>query len=788
MIDFSIFKEVSIRVKNLGLTLIKNLRVNYSSNKRQYSAEVMNNLELANPQFIKIEKMYNISNKEAKELLLETLDEKSKIENTPLVSSESNKIDRQPSSKKENKANQFLIECLEKHKKYPTFFLDKEGLFFIYKERLGIDFSKEEISFLLKSSLKNDFPYWFWSFFYREKFRNMIPLFTSAFEVDNLKIKINVIRGLSKFSDTAETIFELVKREENELVIGTAIVELHKNKETDLIQRVITNAITRKLIPDVTVNEIRGIRIQLGLVEKKFLYQVIKTGWAKEKNKSLNILSTSADKSDLTMVEELIKKEKYRETYISSLNCLSSVGFSTETSLLEKELDGVRLEEYFLQVLDTLTSINDKNILPIIFEWLKGSKSFVGRFDSGLWKINDKLEKSIISLCDEEFYEVIVKDILSQPKDENNHLWVWRQFKLLELIDKPEIIEKIRKETRLNAFKEWKDVLEKIEIREAIKNKNKELLLKVCREGNYTMKMLALRELWKITNQEEAINFNYLIEQLRSDLQERLSLITTSKCSEKIKELAKNELDYFLGENRVFYLMGNKKEIYKNYKQNETLDERDKIFYELEEDISKFERIEEEYVLSILEHRNSISYNFIKTYIGRPFGKVYDYITSDCLTEKEKSILEDMIKNNKNSLLKLIAIKGAYHGKFLDTNWLREKVLEMASKFKEELLVEDKEKEDWFVNHILYGNSMNALAIMGNINDLSLIEEAINRDINTIIGRVFYYYSYFHNNLAFGKLISLIDILEKEDEIENARETLDTLDYNWTKEVLKIKD
>lgn len=686
-----------------------------------------------------------------------------------------NKIDSQ--------TRNFLRHCLQEYKKNPSLFLDREHLFFIYKERLELDFSEEDLIFLLQSSLKSGFPYWFWSFLYREKFGNVIPLFNSAFKSENLKVRINAIIGMSKFTESSEDIAKLAMTEDDELILGTIVVTLHKLKAPDLIQRVITNAITRKLIPELDYKEIKGLRVKLGENEKKFLHEVIKSGWANEKVKALNILSITADKSDLPILEELLENESYRQTTFSVLNCIANVGFSNKAKLIEKELEDSRWEELFTQTLTTLVAIKHKDVLPKLFEWVKDTSSFTWRFSFELheWKLRDKIDDAIKKLCDKNFYEIIIKDILSYPRNEYTHLRIWRQLHLLKSIESPEIIDLIKKESRLNSYPEWQEVFWEVSLKESLQKKDKDKLLDLVKKDNYTLAMLALREVWKIVDQKEALNLQPILESLRTDLNNRLVAVANGDYSKEEKEQAERGLDYFLGENSLFY-----RNYLRRNKRNLPKDEKSTQFQKLKEDIDKFDRIEDEYIVFVLKEKNDAAAEFLVRQIGRPFESIYRGISIGWPQKKKiSSSIIEIINNCQNPLIKLEAIGAAKKSQILGDDRLREKTLEIWKEFKERLKKGQRKNDEWFTNHIVYGASIKTLATIAEVEDLPRIEEAVNRE--TVMDKNFFYYSYFYSYKSFEKLLSLFDIVTKKEERESVILALDSLDYNWTKEVLRIE-
>lgn len=778
--SFSILeiKNIFGSIKIKGLSFFKNLRV--QSSKKKYSAEEMT--------IIEEQKTVNVlvASEEQKKLFSRFMGGTgSELSVESLISPDSDGTILPVVAPVDRKIKTFLSQYLQEYRQNPTLFLDKERLFSIYKERSGVDFSEEELVFLLQSSLKNDFPCWFWSFFYREKYGNVMPLFRSAYNCNNSKIRMGVITGLNKFTDVNESIVKLAETEEDEDILGIIVIKLHKKKETDLVQRVIANALTRRIVPSFEYKPVKNLKIDLGTGEKRFLHKVIKEGWANEKNKALNVLSLAADESDLSLIEGLLESETYRETTLNTLNCIARIGKTNRIELIENELLNSKLEKYFIESLNTLIAVGHKKILPKLFDWLKDSSSFNWRFSDDLhqWQLTEKIERAILSLIDEDFYEVIIKDILSNPKNEYTNLYTWRQFNLLKETKDKKIIKLIKKEDRLSDYSEWQEVLDEIKLREISESKDKKELFDVATPNNYTAAMFSLREVWKIINQEEAINIQSILEKLRADLNLRLQSLKTGEHSQHIKELAKKELDYFLGENRVFY------KLFKSTKRDiESVEEttgKDEDFEKLNEDIEKFERIEDEYISFISKEKNEVSAKFILKNLGRPYESIYktiipDWIDADELSKKLKLIID----NDPNPLIKLNAITAAIKAKVLDKKDLRQITLKILDEFKNQLKA-NQLTDRWFVNHILYGSAINTLAYIGMVEDLPLIDEAINRE-ETIFDRTFFNYSYFHHEKSFERLLALLDILKKEGERENAIFVLDSIDYEWTKELLGI--
>ena len=545
-----------------------------------------------------------------------------------------------PTKDSKSKAKSLLKTNLVEHNKNPSYSLDVGRLIFVYGERLNIDFSKDELVFLLRSSLKSDFPFWYWCFLYREKFKEVVPLLLQGFKTIDIKVRLGIVDVLSRFTDTGDYIAKLAETEHNEIVLGAMVVKLFNNGYLDQSQRVIVNAISRRLIPCLDYRDIKTLNATLGINEKEFLYKVIKKGWPDDKVKALNILGATISEDDLPLIENLLENESYSKIELSALHCIIKIGRTNNQEFLEKELEDARSAELFIQILGALVAVKARSILPKIYGWLKDTSSISWRFLLGFdkWRLDQSLTQAIVALFDEDFYELVINDILKQPKGKYWHMFTWRQFNVLRSVNDKKIFKLIKNETRLKGVPEWKELLDGIGLQEAIPRGNKAGFVKMVTQVNYTLSMLALREVWKIVSQEEALEIRDIIESLRSDLKERLEFFAIGDYPKKIKSVAKNELDYFLGDNSIFARIG------KDPLRSRAEKDKNKPFAKLLKDIEKFERIEDEFISFILRSKNNISKAFLIGQIGRPFKSIYGAITPDWKGLQSEDI-KDSIKN-----------------------------------------------------------------------------------------------------------------------------------------------
>jgi hypothetical protein len=621
-------------------------------------------------------------------------------------------------------------------------------------------------------------------FLYREKFESVTPLLKSAFDTKDLKIKLQVVEVFGRFTDTAENIFELSQTEKDETVLGAMVVRLFKSNEESCAQRVILNAISRKLIPKLDYKDVKTLNAGLGKNEKKFLHEKIKNGWSNEKVQALNILSVTASEEDLPVLEDLIANETYRETTFSTMHCIARIGKTNNKALLEKQLEDARWEEFFMQVLDTLIAVKDINILPKLLAWLKDSSAFSWKFSSELHKyeIDRKISKGLIELIDSDFYEVIVEDILSYSSSKYRHLYVWRQFNILEDVKNKDVIELIKKETRLSEYSEWKKLLKEIVKNEAIEVKSKESLMALVGPNDYQSSLFALRELWKVIDAQEAMNLRPIIEGFRVDLDTRLKAFNDGDYPADVKELAKNNLDYFLGQNSIL------NQTYRNNGKKRDEEEKD-AFDLLLSDIRNFEIIEKEFISFVMSVKNGITKAFLIENLGRPHEAIYNSLTLDWIdtVNEIEQKLKDVVANHSNTLVKLDAIDAARRLKIMTAEETRDTILPLWFSARKELKAHGIRKSDdkWLFNHNIYYGVINIFTEIGDIVDLPFVEESINKEI--FMTRHFFRYSHFHHIVSLRTLLEILEVVKDEKERESAISTLDTLDYDWTKEVLKIK-
>lgn len=690
----------------------------------------------------------------------------------------------------------FLHKHLEENQSDNNLLLDRGGLLLIYKEREAISFTEEELIFLVQSSIKHEFPLWFWIYYYREKFGNVVPLLQKAFSHPSSKVRRGGIDALSDFLDTEDDIAKLAENESNPDVLGFIASNLLEKKNTDCVQRVIANALTRKIIPVLTEKSQQKreeTKIDLGAAEKRFLYSVINNGWSEEKTKALTILSLSTGEEDLLTLENLFEKITYSDTANLILNCFKRIGKTSKTKEIEKELLETRRQESFIALLDALVAVKYKLIFPQLLEWLRD----ISRVTNQLWgdanerKLEEKIQSAIFSLLDKDTYELLVQYILKHySPDKYGNIMSWRHFRVLrDKESNPEIISLIKAETRLVEFEPWQEVISGVELKEKTSVKNKEQLLSFITPEDTDQNLAILKEVYEIITPAQAlIDVKPLIEELRANLSTRLKSIASEEHPEEVKEIAENNLEDFLGENSFFYSLSRKRKKGSRYKIE---GEEDKIFEKLSKDIDNFNNVEKEYLTHIFKSKSPEINKILMDNIGRSYECIYENIEKNTDDTEELTIaLSKVIENHQNPLVKLKAIEAALRIEVTDTKTLRETTILLLREARDKVkpsrgMSKDKDGDDWFVYELAYIWSVNTLIEFGNADDFPLIQEATNRE--KIITRSYHWYNNFFDHNVFENLLNLTEDLEDNEERKSAMTALNSLDYKWTKKILSIE-
>lgn len=688
----------------------------------------------------------------------------------------------------------FLCQRLKENNADNSLLLDRGGLFLIYKERESISFSKEGLVFLVRSSLKYKFPVWFWAFYYREHFENVTPLFQEAYRYPSLIVRCAVIKAFGSFTDTGDSIVELAENEQDSNILGFIASNFLEKEDAERAQRVIANALTRRIVPAFTEKgkkKMGKMRIDLGAAEKRFLYSEVEKGWPEEKIQALNLLSVSAEERDLPTLENLLDKATYANITDLIFACIGRIGKTNKAKDIERELIETRRIETFFAALDTLVAVRYKALFPQLLEWLSNAERITGR----VWgevderKVEEKIQDAIFALLDEQTYEQLVQYILKRySPDEYGNIMSWRHFWVLrESKDNPQITPLLQTETRLKEFEKWADVVSEVELEEKTSAEDKEKLLSFVTPKNLSRNIFILRKAYKIITPEQALaEVTPIIEQLRSNLTERLGAVTSGEHPQDIKDIAKNDLENFFGENKGFYRIHRKQKGGSRYKVEGG---EDKIFEELSKDIDSFDTIEKEYLQHVFKAKSPESNKKLLLSLGRPFECIYKNIQKDTASEEElKKALSQVIDSHPNPMVQLDAIEAALRTEVMDAQELRKKVLIILIGTIEKAKSSrgmTKGNDDWYVDEITYMSAINTLTEFGCPDDFPLIEEAVNKE--KIIARYYYRYSHFFDYNVFANLLNLTETLEDNEERENAFSALDTLDYKWSKKVLNIE-
>jgi len=793
-----IFESIKLRVGSIIGRV-------FTYDKKEYHDEKTLNIDLSEKHMgdhIEKQVIFNLpedvllSESQQKKLVASAVGEEVEEEENEIVPTDAKSDTKLPAETTDKRTEIFLRQHLKENQSNNNLLLDRGSLFLVYKERETISFTEEELIFLVQSSIKHEFPLWFWSYYYREKFKNVVPLLQKAFHHPSSRVRRGVIDMLSEFIDTEDDMVKLAEDERDPNVLGSIALNLLEKKSTDCAQRVIANALTRKIIPILTEERKKRFddtKIDLGAAEKRFLYDVIENGWPEEKFQALTILSLSAEEVDLSILENLFDKITYMDVSHSILNCIKRIGKTSKAKEIEKELIETRRTESFVVLLETLVAIKYRAVVPQLLEWLRDIDIVTNRFwgDTNDRELDEKVQNALSSLLDKDTYELLVKYILKHySPNKYGNIMSWRHFRILEnQKENLGITSLIKAETRLTEFEKWQNVILEIKLEEKIDVENKEQLLSFITVENTKQNLFVLRKLYKtITPAQALIEVAPLIKQLRTNLSTRLKAIASEEHPEDVKEIAANNLENFLGENSHFYRLDRKRKKGSRY---EIEGEKDKLFEKLSEDIDKFSHVEREYLTHIFKSKSPETKKILMDNIGRPYECIYESIEKDTEdTEKLKIALSQVIKNHENPLVKLKAIGAALEIEVIDAEILRKITLSLLREAREKVkssrgVSKDKDGADWFVYEITYLGALNTLTKFGVTEDFPLIQEATDRE--KIITRSYHRYSYFFDHSVFADLLNLTENLEGEEDRKSALDTLNSLDYKWTKKILAIE-
>lgn len=712
------------------------------------------------------------------------------------VSTEASGDAQLPTTTTSSPAETFLNARYEEYLANNTVLLDRGGLLVVYKEREKISFTQEQLVFLTQSSFKNDFPAWFWMFNHREKFEGVVPLLQKVFEHPLQKVRRGVITALTGFIDTGDEIFNLVQSEPNAEVIGFAVSKFFEKGELDRAQRVISNALTRKIIPILTEKgekKVEQIKIDLGSAERRYLHGVIENGWPSEKLKALRILSFSAEENDLPFLEKMLTKTSYANIVNLVLASIARIGKTSQADYIEKELLETRWEESFIAHLDALIGVKHKAIFPKLLEWLGDIDKVTVKFwrdEINERKLEERIQGAIVKLLDKDTYELLVEYIVSKysPDTSYGNIMSWRHFKALQDgQSNPEIATLLKAETRLSKFERWSEMTQEIALEERTATEDPEKLLASVSPQQSKEAFLALRKLYTLISPEDTVTkVSPIIKQFRENLETRLGSIASGEHSEEVKELAKNELEKFLGDNRYFYRLERKRKKNSRY---DTEGEEDKEFDTLSKDIENFSIIEKEYFGHIFKTKIPEIKTILMDSIGRPYESIYDSITKD--TEDKDALgdkLIEVIRTSPNPLIRLKAIEALFRLDVANNDVLRAITLTILVESRDNVKASRgmrNDSDDWFTSEIAYLWAVNALIEFCNPVDFTYIQEATNRE--KILARSYHRYSNFFDYKVIEELLDLSENLEEQEEKENALSALNSLDYAWTKKVLGIE-
>ena len=697
-----------------------------------------------------------------------------------------------PAGRADIPADDFVTRRVLDYQGNENLLLDKGGLLYVYKNRESISFTEDSLVFLAQSSLKYDFPLWFWSFYYREKFNNVVPLFKKTYQHSSQKIRQATIEAFSKFTETEEEVEQFATNEPDKGILGFIIAILIKKDELERAQRVLANSLSRRIIPIFSSEDKEKVEkkhLEIGVAEKRYLFETAKGGWSEEKIQALVVLSLCVEDADLPALEELLGETRGNVNYLV-LRCIERIGKTNIGEKIEKELLEAQWEDGFIANLDALVAAGYKPIFSHLLKWLADVSIVTRRWR--FWseinerKIEEKIQGAIFSLLDAETYEELVNYILEKysPNQYGNAM-SWRHFWVLRKEKKPEVVRLIKVETRLSAYERWGDVLSEIEDCEKTESKNKDSLLSSVQLSNLRQAMLILRRVYEVSAPSVVLaEVAPVIEKIKEDLKNRLNSILLGQHSEEIKEIAKNDLEKFLGENRLFYRLQRKRRKGSRY---EPEGEKDEDFEKLSEDIDSFSSIEKEYLAHVFKAKNSESNKLLVDSIGRPHEAIYEAIdkkTAD--VETIRQALLKVIGKHPNLLVQLKAIEAALRTEVLDKELLRQAVLTILNDAKKGAKQGSRGDDEWIVHEITYSWAANTLVQFHNSDDFALIKEETNRE--KIITRYYHRYSYFYDYNVLEELMNLAERLEDERERKNAQSALDSLDYDWTKRVLSLEE
>lgn len=714
---------------------------------------------------------------------------------SPSPSSEAGDNLELPASVESSPVEEFFQKQHEEYLKDKSILLGRGALLLIYKNREEISFSKEELIFLTQSSLENNFPVWFWLFNHRERFESVAPLLQEVFKHSSQKIRRGVVSSLNDFTDTADEIITLMQGEASPETLGYAVSRFLEKKDTDRAQIIIANALTRKIIPILTEKgkkKIEKIKIDLGAAERRFLHSVIENGWQSEKLKALTILSLSAEESDLPFLENILTQASYTNVINLVLTCIRRIGKTNKAEYIEKKLLDTRWEETFIAHLGALVSVKYKAIFPKLLEWLGDISKVTNKF----WKdgvnerkLEEEIQDAISNLLEKDTYESLVQYILDNysPDTKYGNIMSWRHFLVLEKQkNNPQVVSLLKAEIRLKKFERWAELTSELELEEIKSIVDKEQLLAFVTPQKSKQAFLVLRKLYEVITPEQAVtDVTPLIQTLREDLTARLNAIASGEHPEDVKELAKNDLERFLGENRMFYRLNRQRKKGGRY---DIEGKEDDVFETLSQDIENFSIVEKEYFAHIFKKKTPDINTILLNSIGRPYESVYDNISEESGDIKQLSdALLKLIKDNPNPLIRLKAIEAYFRLDRSDVSMLRTVTLTILIEARDNTKASrgmTKGNDDWFVSEITYLWAVDTLIEFGIPEDFTYIQEAANRE--KILARNYHRYSYFFDYKVVEELLSLNVNLEDQEEKESALSALNSLDYKWTKKILGI--
>jgi ribosomal protein S11 len=691
-----------------------------------------------------------------------------------------------PEISEDSPAKKKLISYHQEHSEDQSVFLDRGRLLFLYQERQSMELSKDELVFLLQSSLKIDFPFWYWCIYYREKYHHVSPLLKSAYHISDEKIKSEIFYVASRFTETEEDICEMTSTENSAVVLGKAIASFCKKEKYSYAQRILSNCLSRKIVPSIEISDIENAKLPLGPAEKAVLHEIISNGWPSEVANALRLLSVSVDENDLEIVEKVLGEFRSAGCLEAALICIEKIGKSNNPTEIHKIFSDTRQEESFLRSIKVLGAIDDTEGRDLLFELYKDPWSVSWRLsDLDKWEYERSLKNSLLKHLGKEFYEKIVEDILRyETYGENWHLYTWKQTGLLRDSKNPAIHKLIKEETRIVNLSNWDDLLtylDSIILVEAVEDVTK--LKSTINNDSYRKSIFAARKLWKMIPASTVLKEKNLIENLRANLKTRIeNQLETAKLQQIQRDILDGGLDSLIGENKFF---NNKR---KKYRANKKLSgEKGSDFNKLLDDIENFDIIEREFIKALGVDESEESKTYLINTIGTPHEELYRIITTDWCGEKIDDVASRLkgVSEDKNISLATEAIAALVRIQKIDKEVARMKILEslltIRPKLKKNL---HRDNENWVSEELDYICCINVLSEIGNPADLNLIEESINKD--PVLYRIFWRYQSFWSTSTIKLLLETRDITKNENELDSIKTTLESLDHDWSEHVLGV--